>query len=82
MSKPVDTCPPAALGLTFKTSELSEGSDHAVGLEDHLWCDVSCVAILHSSGRGDLEIRSTQGAPGLYRAQAGNLYERLNTRDK
>lgn len=48
MSKLVDTCPPAALGLTFKTSELSEGSDHAVGLEDHLRCDVSCVAILHS----------------------------------
>lgn len=82
MSKLVDTCPPAALGLTFKTSELSEGSDHAVGLEDHLRCDVSCVAILHSSRRGDLEIQSTQGAPGPYRTGAGNLYEHLNTRDK
>lgn len=82
MSKLVDTCPPAALGLTFMTSELSEGSDHAVGLEDHLRCDMSCVAILHSSRRGDLEIQSTQGAPGPYRTGAGNLYEHLNTWDK
>lgn len=81
MSKLVDTCPPAALGLTFKTSELSEGSDHAVGLEDHLRCDVSCVAILHSSGGRDLEIESTQEAPGPYRSRAGNLHEHLNTQD-
>lgn len=82
MSKLVDTCPPAALGLTFKTSELSEGSVHAVGLEDHLRCDVSCVAILHSSRGGDLEIQSTQGPPGPYRTRAGNLYEHLNNWDK
>lgn len=78
MSKLVDTCPPTALGLTFKTSELSEGSDHAVGLEDHLQCEVSCVAILHSSERGDLEIQSTLGAPGPYRSRDGNQYEYLN----
>lgn len=33
MSGLVDTCPPAALGVTFGTLELSGGSDHAVGLE-------------------------------------------------
>lgn len=67
MSKLVDTCPITALGLTFQTPELSEGSDHAVGLEDHLWCDVSCAAILSSSGRQDLEIQSAQAHrdPGM-----------------
>ena len=82
MSKLVDTCPPTALGLTFKTLELSEGSDHAVGLEDHLRCDVSCVAILHSSRRGDLQIQPTKRAPGTYTSRAGNLCEHPNTQNK
>lgn len=76
MSKLVDTCPLTALGLTFQTPELSEGSDHAVGLEDHLWCDMSCAAILSSSGRQDLEIQSAQ------RSRDGDLYEHLNTLEK
>lgn len=79
MSGLVDTCPPAALGVTFETLELSGGSDHAVGLGDHLGCEGSCGEMLHSPRGGDLEI---QRAPGLYGARAGSLQEHLNTWDK
>lgn len=61
MSGLVDTCPPAAPGVTSGTLELSGGSDHAVGLEDHLQCEGSCGEMLHSPWGGDLEI---QRAPG------------------
>lgn len=67
MSGLLDTCPPAALGVTFETLELSGGSEHAVGFGDHLRCQGSCGEMLHSPRGGDLRYRGllVPAEPGL-----------------